>query len=178
MTMTPLSISVAILIAGAALSAGGAATWRHGHTAGTTEVQQRWDKATAAASIAAALASEDARERERLYQSRQREVTQNADNQNRAIAPALRRVADADDSLRQRAIDAIAARCSGGPSDPAIARPGEAAAAAANLCADMLGRVAAAAGQFAAVAQVRGVAGTACQRSYEVIEAEHSEARK
>ena len=72
---------------------------------------------------------------------------------------------DATDRLRDRA-DAIAAiGCEG----PVIAGGGQPASAPGPVLADMLRRVAQAAGQLAATADERGAAGDACQRTYEAV---------
>lgn len=72
--------------------------------------------------------------------------------------------------LRQRVADLIAAARSGqGGSDPKVVGPGPAADDAAGVLADVLGRCVARVRLLAAVADDRGAAGHACERSYEAL---------
>lgn len=70
--------------------------------------------------------------------------------------------------LRQRAAT-VAARCSGATGNPAAAVPGSAASTPGDLLADVLGRLDEAGRQLAAVADARGAAGAACERSYDAL---------
>lgn len=73
--------------------------------------------------------------------------------------------------LRQRVADLIAAaRGAYAPAaNPAAVQPGPAAADAAGMLADVLGRCIGRVRQLAAIADHRGAAGTACQREYDAL---------
>lgn len=137
-------------------------------TAGMASVQQQWDLQTAAATVAALKATAAARAEEQRRAAAQQEIVREATlAAEKAVAERL--AADrAAVGLRQR-VAALAARCGGSTGHTAAATPGAAASSPGDLLADVQGRIDAAAGQLADVADARGDAGQACERSYDAL---------
>ncbi len=99
-------------------------------------------------------------------QKSQKETVDAATTQAAAAAADAARQRTAAERLRAR----LAARQTDlGPRDPAAAASGPPAAAGSCVPADLFGRVLDAAGQLAAIADQRGVAGQACERAYQAL---------
>lgn len=114
---------------------------------------------------AAIAASEAARREEHRRTAAQTEIVHEAETHRRGAAVAAAGARVAGDGLRVRAA-AVAARC-----DPAAADSGAASASPATdspglVLADVLGRLGEAGQHLAALADERGIAGSACERAY------------
>ena len=159
-----IASAVALVI----LAGAGLRTWTSGRESGRAEVQARWDSERAAMATAAASASEAARIEEQRRDAAQRKVVDDATNALAAArADALR--AGATVAGLRTAASIAAARCNRTPDDPGTVEPSAPASDAGSVLADMLGRAADMAGRLAAVADERGVAGTACERAYDAL---------
>jgi hypothetical protein len=127
------------------------------------------ERAQAAQALAAA--AEQSRQTEAQWRAKHTEVQTHAQNQIRAANADAARARDAADILRQRA-EVIGAQCAArsdaGPS-ATTAAAGQAAASPGTVLADVLGRLAQTAGELAAIADVRGAAGAACEKAYEAL---------
>jgi len=129
------------------------------------------ERERADAAVALAEATEQARQTEAQWRARHQEVQAHAQTKARAAATDAARARDAIDSLQRRA-EIIAAQCanptrdSAAP-DPSFAGRGQAAADPGAVLAQLLRGVTQAAAELAALADARGVAGTACERAYE-----------
>ncbi len=127
------------------------------------------DRADAA--VALAEATEQARQTEAQWRARHQEVQAHAQTKARSAAADAARARDVIDGLQRRA-EIIAAQCanpvrdSAAP-DPSFAGRGATAQDPGTMLANLLRGVTQAAAELAAVADARGVAGTACERAYE-----------
>jgi hypothetical protein len=160
MLLVPSAWSLAARIAAPLLVLGllAAAVWGYGmreRRAGLAEVRAEW--------VAAKERQRqvDAAETLRRIQEQQ-EVTRAAQDQTRRARADAAAAGRAADRLRDAYADALKRRC-----DPAAAAGGAPASGTADLLADVRSRIDAAAGELAAVATARGVAGAACVRAYE-----------
>lgn len=128
------------------------------------------ERERADAAVALANATEQARQTEAQWRARHQEVQAHAQTKARSAAADAARARDAIDGLQRRA-EIIAAQCANpvrdsGP-DPSFAGRGQAAQDPGAMLAQLLRGVTQAAAELAAVADARGVAGTACERAYE-----------
>jgi hypothetical protein len=126
-----------------------------GRVLGRAEVQARWDSA-----VARQRKADEAEEADRL--AKLKEITDAAKAQAARDRAAVDRARAAGNEL-QRAFAGALKRCQ----DSAAAQGSPPAAGTGDLLADVSRRVDAAAGELAAVAQERGRAGLACERSYD-----------
>lgn len=124
---------------------------------GRADVQARWDDAKERQRKA------DAAEADRL-RTELKGITDAAQAQAARDRAAVDRARAAGDEL-QRTFAAALARCR----DPAVAEGSAPAAGTGDLLADVSRRIDSAAGELAAVAQERGRAGSACERSYDAL---------
>lgn len=98
----------------------------------------------------------------------QREIVRDATLSTTQARSAEARAVAAADRLRRRAAALAASHSS---CDTAVASPGAAASSPADLLADVRGRLVEAARQLAVEATRRGIAGSACERSYDALRA-------
>ena len=150
-------IAIAVAVAGALLFA------RHLVSEHDAGVKQAVNDLYAAQAVKAEAAS-------RAEEQRRAQVQTEALNEAKRQADAARADADsanrAAERLRKRANVAFS---SPGSADPAASASGSAASNPASVYADVLGRLGDAAGQLAAIADERGIAGNACERSYDAL---------
>ena len=169
--MIPVSLIqplTAILALIAALVGVGAYEHHRGYATGRADVQQAWDKERAAQLATAVAANESNRSIEQQRAQAVQKATHNAElAQDIARVAAVRAVA-AGDGLRQRTV-AVAAACDRPAVNPGAASASPPASAPGDMLADVLRRFADAAGQLAAVADQRGVAGAACVAAYDAL---------
>lgn len=146
----------------------------------TAVVQRKLDKTISDNNLALARAATRAAEeieRFRTEEARRTAAMQETVNEANQKAEAYRRqLATADrnaDGLRRDFRTAVArlASCGGAAGDPAAAGAGAPAASAADLLADVFGRLESAGRELAAVAQQRGIAGDACVRAHDSLTA-------
>ena len=119
----------------------------------------------------ALAASEAARALEARWQAAHTEVQTDAQAKIRAASADAARARTAADGLQRRA-EVIAAQCANPTrdrADPSFG--GQAASDPGVVLTNLLRGVAQAAAEFAAVADARGAAGTACERAYDAISA-------
>ena len=126
------------------------------YDAGADSVRVEWAAADAAAAQAGRLLA-----RERAAAMARIDAAATA--QARRVAADRAGAAAAGDGLRQRAA-AVAARC-----DTGAASAGTAAGNPGAVLADVLGRLESAGRELAAVADERGVAGSACERAFDAL---------
>ena len=129
------------------------------------------ERERADAAVALAEATEQARQTEAQWRARHQEVQAHAQTKARSAAADAARARDAIDGLQRRA-EIIAAQCANpardsAAADPSFAPRGQAAPDPGVVLTNVLRGVAQAAAELAAVADARGVAGTACERAYE-----------
>lgn len=117
----------------------------------------------------AQLRERSARADERRLAAAQQEINDAAHRKTLARLADARAAAAAGDGLRIRAAE-LAASASAGARDPGAAAQCKAAEDAARVLADVLGRVEEAGRRMAAIADERGDAGAACERSYDAID--------
>ena len=131
------------------------------------------ERERADAAVALAEATEQARQTEAQWRARHQEVQAHAQTKARAAAADAARARDAIDGLQRRA-EAIVAQCanptrdSAAP-DPSFAGRGAAAQDPGAMLAKLLRGLTQTAAELAAIADARGVAGTACERAYETM---------
>jgi hypothetical protein len=118
---------------------------------------------------AARIQSEAYRIEDQRRASAIRSVISEAIKTSEAVALDANSARAANDRLRER-VAALVAR-SRAPRNPAAPSGSPPAGDAADVLADMLGRVSEAARQLALIADERGTAGLACERSYEALNA-------
>ena len=162
--MTRLAALILALIA--ALVGVGAYEHHRGYATGRADVQQAWDKERAAELATAVAAREFNRSIEQQRAQAAQEVTRDAQFAQDAAHVAAVRAAAAGGGLRVRTV-AVAAACDRPAVNPGATIPGPPASAPGDMLADVLRRVADAAGQLAAVADDRGAAGAACVSAYD-----------
>lgn len=140
-----------------------------------TLAEERSDRAAerAAAALALAAATEQARQTEAQWRAKHQEVQTHAQTQVRTAQAAAARARDAADSL-QRRVETVAAQCANPTRDLAAPGPGFALGGApardpGAVLAQLLRGLTQAAGELAAVADARGAAGAACERSYDAL---------
>lgn len=138
-----------------------------------TLAAERADRAReqARAATASLAASEKYRAREEQWTASQQEIA----NEGQRFAARARRdnvVADASSARLSGRFDAVAAVCRPAAADPAAAAGSAPAQDPGALLADVQRRIDAAAGQLASIAEERGIAGTACERSYDALTAD------
>lgn len=139
-----------------------------GHRAGQAEVHAEWATEKAAAALTAQLAEAEARAEEQRRNAAQKESDRvQAEEIQRARADAAAAGAAAD-QLRQR-VAALVAAARESRGNPAAAFVGPPAEDAAGMLADVLGRCVERVRVLAAVADDRGAAGGACERSYDAL---------
>jgi len=180
LSLIPLPYKLAAGAAGLALVAGGLMFWGSqresaGYKRGTAEVQARWNTEDLKRAAVAAKAQEEARAEEQRRTAAQKEATDEADKKlARARADVV--IADAAAGRLQQRIAALLSTARGGqgPGDPAAAQPGPATDDPAGVLANVLGRCVADYRRMAAIADERGSAGEACQRSYDALAASAS----
>jgi hypothetical protein len=141
----------------------------------TALAQERADRERerADAAVALATATEQARQTEAQWRAKHQEVQTHAQTQVRAAQAAAARARDAADSL-QRRVETVAAQCAHPTRDSAAPDPGFAPGGApardpGTVLANLLRGLTQAAGELAAVADARGAAGVACERSYDAM---------
>lgn len=126
--------------------------------------RQAFSDYTAKAEAAARTASEESRVEEQRRASAIGRVVNAAIKSAEAVVSDSAAVRAAHDRLLSRYRAALRGAA---PGDPAIAAGSPPAAAAADLSTELLARLGEAARQLALVADERGIAGSACVRSYE-----------
>ncbi len=132
------------------------------------------DRARERAQAAQALtaAAEQSRQTEAQWRARHQEVLTHAQIQIRDAAGDAALARDAAGVLRKRA-EVLAGQCAHAAAEPgagsSLASAGQTAPDAAAVLADLLGRLEAAGRELAAVADARGVAGTACEQAYDAV---------
>lgn len=135
-----------------------------------TVATERADRAQeqARAATASLAASEKYRAREEQWTTSQQEIS----NEAQRLSSRARRDAvaagDAAGRLSQR-FDAVAAVCRPAAPDPGSAPSSAPAEDPGRVLADVQRRIDAAAGQFAALADERGIAGSACVSAYDAL---------
>ena len=141
----------------------------------TTLAEERSDRAAerAAAALALVAATEQARKTEAQWRAKHEEVQTHAQAQAKSAAAAALRARHAADSLQRRA-EIIAAQCANptrdaAAPDPSFAARGAPAPEPGVVLTNLLRGVAQAAAELAAVADTRGAAGVACERSYDAL---------
>lgn len=156
LALTAVASVQQLRVAGAQVEAAGAVTALADYK---TEVSERDRKATLAA----------------LQETKRRmaaidEVQKDAEQQLEAARADAAGAGAALERLQQRLT--AAEQRSRAAGNTITAQLGASAEAAARVRADLLGRVGAAAGLYAGVADERGVAGTACERAYDGVKGE------
>lgn len=142
--------------------------WQRHQAQSAAKTLRQHDAAVAAETIQAAQESQ-AESLRRL--DAQTEIANVAHTRAAAAASAADAAAAAAVRLRARL---AAAAPSGRPADPAAAPGGQATACPAGVPAELLERAVDAARRYAALADQRGAAGEACERSYESLSAGHA----
>lgn len=134
------------------------------------EVMRVWNAEHLANTRSALIATAANRAEERRRTAAQQEVNSEAERLSIRSRDAAVRAAAAGAGLRQRAAPFAAAcdRAAGDSPSPSERAP---AAGPGAVLADVLGRLEAAGRELAAEADRRGIAGSACQRSYEALTA-------
>ena len=136
------------------------------YSEGMAKVQALWNEADKRAMEKARLAEEAARAEEQRRTTAQQGIINDALRRVKESAAAASAADGAAQRLRERAAS-LAARCSGSAGNPTVAGPSQAASAPGVVLADVLGRLESAGRELAAVATARGIAGAACERSYD-----------
>lgn len=146
--------------------------WAYGHhqgdASGRAAVQQAWDRERAVQLAAAVAASEANQSIDRQRAAQAQEIARHAELAQDIVRTAAVRAVAAADGLRNRSA-AVAAACDRSASDTAFAPASAAAPSPGVLLADVLRRIDTAAGELAAVADQRGVAGAACVAAYDAL---------
>lgn len=157
-------------IAGLAMaSAIGVQTLRvHSAQAALAATKQAWADERAVNTRVALEATTKARAEEQRRRAAQLEITNETERLASRARDAAVRGALAGDGLRQRAA-AVAAACDRPASNPAPSRQRAPAAGPGALLADVLGRLEAAGRELAAETDRRGIAGVACERSFDAL---------
>jgi hypothetical protein len=132
--------------------------------AAETLAQERADRAAEAL-----VQSEKARSTEAAWQARHQEITRDAQTKSRALDADRAAGLAAADGLRQRAAQLAAGNSAASDTDVAAFGPPDASRTA--MLADVLARVEAAGRELAAIADARGMAGAACERAYDALQA-------
>jgi Protein of unknown function (DUF2514) len=148
----------------------GSGWWAYseGKKSGTADVRAQWDAANAISTEKAMRAQAAARTEEMRRTAELEGIANEAVKKAQESAAAASAAVGAGQRLRQRA-EALAARCGGSGGHSALAGSGKAASAPGDLLYDVLGRLDEAAGQLAAAADQRGIAGQACVSAYEAL---------
>ncbi len=134
----------------------------------TAKVSETLANERASAAMVSADASESARRKEKRRTAAIEGAVANAQTQTSTLAAARPAAAAAGSGLRERTA-AVAARCSPAASDSAAAQGSAPATRPGDLLADVSGRLEAAGRELAATATERGIAGTACVKSYDAL---------
>lgn len=167
LAIVPRPLLLAAIVALGLLAAG--QSWRLHATVGALSTLQL---AVAAerlqAAEAARLASEAARAAERRRIHDLQEIAREADRN----AERARTARTAADAAARRLHDSAAGFAAGGGAaafDPSVAGPGPATADTARMLAQLLDQAVDEARRYAAIADERGIAGQACERSYDAL---------
>jgi hypothetical protein len=142
------------------------ATVHDARTEGMNIVYAQWAKAHLVMSEKSRLAEEAARAEEQRRTTAQQGIVNDALKRAQESAAAASAADGAAQRLRERAAS-LAARCGGSPGNSTVAGPSQAASTPGVVLADVLGRLESAGRELAAVATARGIAGAACERSYD-----------
>jgi len=162
--------AVGVLVAVAAsVVLWGDARERTGYMAGAAEVQARWNAAQRVQEQAALDDAQAARVEERRRSAEQEGIAHAAELAASAARADASHAAAAAGSLRIRATATAATACRPAASDPGAASASAPASSPGDVLVDVLSRLAVVSGQLAAVADERGAAGLACERSYDAL---------
>lgn len=131
------------------------------------EIGAQQVRSEVAAATAAQKAADEAETQRRV--TAQQEVVRDAQLQASAARADAARADGARDALRVQLAGFVAANRR--PADPASAAGGAPASDALDVLADMFSRADQRAGELAKIADERGAAGLACQRSYDALTA-------
>lgn len=135
--------------------------------AARVEAVRQAEHAAAAAVAASAVASAAAESQRR--EARIQEIVHATQQAASAVAADASTAARERDALRVQLRTVVAAGRGGMPDNPAPAASGPAAGPDAAVLADLLGRAVDRDLELARIADERGVAGTACERSYDAL---------
>ncbi|WP_040263644.1 DUF2514 domain-containing protein [Pseudomonas massiliensis] len=163
-----LGYAGAVLLA--VLACGGAlyGAYRHGETTADLRWQAKAADQQALQAKARAAAEGNARTEEQRRQTAANEVGNDARRESAALAADVAGADGAGQRVRDAA-DAFAAGASCRPSDPGIARRGEAATRAAMVLSELFKRADQRAGELAAAYDRARIAGLACERTYDAL---------
>jgi hypothetical protein len=177
--MTPIQIRLAFYAIGAAAVIaviGASAAWlfEAGRDKGRTEVTAKWQDEKARLLNAAEAARADERIKTANDAAELRKIADDADSKTRA-ADRARAGADAAAAGLQRRVAQLAASCHRPAGSAGPAASGTSTADAGPLLAELSRRIDETAGELAAIADARGIAGAACERAYNALREPHAD---
>jgi hypothetical protein len=171
--VTPIQIRFALYAIGVAAvlaAIGASAVWlfEAGRDKGRTEVTAKWQDERARLLNAAEAARADERIKAANDAAELRKIADDADSKTRAADRARAGADAAASSLRQR-VSQLAARCHRPAGSAGTATVSPPAADAGPLLAELSRRIDETAGELAAIADARGIAGAACERAFDAL---------